>query len=68
MLLNFLLIYAVKLCLIILVVNLYIVLVNLCTVMTHACVMFCPCPWKVIYILLAIDISETQYRTEWSFY
>ena len=24
--------------------------------------------WRVIHILLAIDILETQYRTEWSFY
>ena len=47
-LLKFLLIFAVKLCLIILVVNLYIVLVHLCTVlaksvMNHAGEMFCPC-------------------------
>ena len=61
MLLNFLLIYAVKLCLIILVVNLYIVLVHLCTVhaksvMNYACVMFCPCPPPIFKIY----ISEIQ--------
>ena len=55
MLLNFLLIFAVKLCLIILVVNLYIVLIHLCTVhaksvMNHACIMFRPWNCRIILI------------------
>ena len=67
MLLNFLLIYAVKLCLIIQVVNLYIVLVYVCTVhaksvMTHACVMFCPFP-----PISKMYVSEILYEKESSF-
>ena len=95
-------VFAVKLCLIILVVNLFVwhctcslvywYTVHAKSVMNHACVMSVPVhlpfskcmylkycmkrvfilnyviwnenEWRVIDILLAIDISETQYRTE----
>ena len=58
-----LLYYAVKLCLIFLVVNLFIVLFHLCTVhaksvMNYACVMFCPCPSPIFKIY----VSEILYE------
>ena len=56
--------YAVKLYPMILVVNQYILLESSFEVMLSELKM----SWKVTDVLLAIDISETQYRKEKSFY
>ena len=60
-LLNFLLIFAVKLCLILLVVNLYctgILYMLSKSVMNYACVMFCPCPSPIFKIYVAEILYE----------